>query len=67
LAELHPVHRNEIIMETDQATSSETPTCSICGGSGELVHIDEDVGCRITVPCWACQNTAAISSEDEPR
>jgi hypothetical protein len=34
-------------------------TCPICGGSGELTYVDEEVGCRITVPCWSCQPAPA--------
>ncbi|HYG06608.1 MAG TPA: hypothetical protein VD865_09360 [Stenotrophomonas sp.] len=29
--------------------------CPICGGSGELIVIDEEVGCQVAAPCWACR------------
>lgn len=29
--------------------------CPICGGKGEVVVIDEEVGCQVPMPCWSCQ------------
>jgi hypothetical protein len=31
-------------------------TCPVCHGTGEVVVIDEDVGCHVPMPCWACQD-----------
>lgn len=34
--------------------ADNTPICPICHGEGTLVHVDEEVGCQVAVPCWAC-------------
>jgi hypothetical protein len=37
---------------------SSAGPCPICKGTGEVVYIDEEVGCRIATPCWACAGPA---------
>ncbi|HEY4143547.1 hypothetical protein [Pinirhizobacter sp.] len=32
------------------------PSCPVCHGTGEVVVIDEEVGCHVPMPCWACQD-----------
>jgi hypothetical protein len=32
--------------------------CPVCKGLGEVTYIDEEVGCRIGVLCWACAGPA---------
>lgn len=32
--------------------------CPVCKGLGEVTYIDEEVGCQIGVPCWACAGPA---------
>lgn len=34
--------------------STETEPCPICQGLGVVTYIDEEVGCQVSVPCWAC-------------
>jgi hypothetical protein len=43
------------------------PVCAICGGKGEVVIVDEQVGCQITMPCEHCQATAAADTAPAPR
>jgi hypothetical protein len=40
------------------ATFAGGEPCPICRGVGELTYIDEEVGCQIGVPCWACAGPA---------
>lgn len=53
----------EIAVNNAQSSMNETSICPICGGIGELVQIDEEVGCCITLPCWSCQSRPAASIE----
>lgn len=39
--------------------------CPICGGKGEVIVIDEDVGCQVPMPCWSCQRNMGLA-EQEP-
>jgi hypothetical protein len=54
-----------MINETD--TAPAVKPCVICGGSGELVQIDEEVGCRISLPCWSCQTATAAPDKEIDR
>ncbi len=46
---------------------SSLPVCAICGGKGEVVIIDEQVGCQVTMPCEHCQPSAAADVASTPR
>ncbi|MEZ2418936.1 hypothetical protein [Luteibacter sp. RCC_6_2] len=35
-------------------TTSESTVCAICQGTGTVTYVDEEVGCQVEVPCWAC-------------
>ncbi|UPG96454.1 hypothetical protein [Luteibacter aegosomatissinici] len=35
--------------------------CPICNGTGEVTYVDEEVGCQVTLPCWACALKAETS------
>ena len=28
--------------------------CPICQGLGQVTYVDEEVGCQVSEPCWAC-------------
>jgi hypothetical protein len=49
-------------MEADKTPPFEP--CAICGGSGELREIDEEVGCCVVVPCWSCRG-ATVTADKE--
>lgn len=38
--------------------ADETAVCPLCQGKGFLVQVDEEVGCQVEVPCWACSPPA---------
>lgn len=42
---------NNVPTELDPNSNA---SCPICQGSGEVVYIDEEVGCRVVQPCWRC-------------
>jgi hypothetical protein len=43
------------------------PVCAICGGKGEVVIIDEQVGCQVTIACEYCQPSPAADAAPTPR
>lgn len=45
------------IMSAGEANEDgEAEACPICGGTGEVELVDEEVGCRVQVPCEACRS-----------
>jgi hypothetical protein len=49
-------------METGKDPPLES--CVICGGSGELLEIDEEVGCCVAVPCWSCRGATVTPHKE---
>lgn len=42
-------------------------SCPVCHGTGEVVVIDEEVGCHVPMPCWACQDgPMPLAGQDRP-
>ncbi|SFW22376.1 hypothetical protein [Luteibacter sp. UNCMF366Tsu5.1] len=41
-------------------SSTDNPSvCPICDGEGTVLHVDEEVGCQVALPCWACAPSTA--------
>lgn len=38
------------------AAHDESTPCPICEGRGTVTYVDEEVGCRVEIPCWACSD-----------
>ncbi|URL60075.1 hypothetical protein IM816_08340 [Luteibacter flocculans] len=41
------------------SSTDNPPVCPICHGEGTVLHVDEEVGCQVVVPCWACVPSTA--------
>ncbi|HVJ36472.1 MAG TPA: hypothetical protein VM687_01570 [Stenotrophomonas sp.] len=57
-------------MNDTAPAAAGTPVCVVCGGKGEVVIIDEQVGCQVTIPCDHCQPPASVrrpGTADAPR
>lgn len=57
-----PLMRESDAASEDQANAPRA-TCPVCGGTGEVELIDEEVGCHIPVPCEACRRATTIGGE----
>ena len=42
-------------------TPNEPEVCPICQGAGIVTYIDEEVCCRVEIPCWACTQSAELT------
>jgi len=41
--------------------TTDSRLCPICQGTGTVTYIDEEVGCQVQLPCWACAPKAETS------
>lgn len=46
----------------DNGKGDGAEACPVCGGSGEVEVVDEEVGCRVQVPCEACGPEAPVTN-----
>ena len=47
------------VRKTPMSSTDNPPVCPICHGEGTVLHVDEEVGCQVVVPCWACVPSTA--------